>query len=254
MHKKIALFIILSVHILFQNISTAETITLAADPWCPYNCAPDSKLKGYAMEIAELAFSPHNIKIEYVILPWSRAIRSVLEGRNDGVIGVDKIEAPELIFPAQKIGKPKLVFYTNKTSTWKYTGISSLQDISIGIIQDYSYGKFDEIFANEIDENRLQKVSSVNGLAQNIEKLKNNRIDTLIAESNVFNFFIYKNNISQSFREAGVASIDENYIAFSPKNPKAKIYANILSQKIEQLRKTGQLAKILKKYNLQDWH
>lgn len=240
---------------LFHSSIMAESITITADPWCPYNCAQGSSLKGYLVEITELAFSKHNINVKYVILPWSRAIRSVFEGRNDAAIGVNKQEAPQLIFPTEEMGISKFVFYTKPTSNWQYTDITSLKDNSVGIIQDYSYGIFDKIIvaASKKEASKIQAVRSVNGLKQNIEKLQNNRIDVLVAESSVFNLYLLENNLQNDFRHAGIVSTDKIYIAFSPKNPKAEIYAQILSQELQELRATGQLIQILKKYNLQDW-
>jgi polar amino acid transport system substrate-binding protein len=43
------------------------------------------------------------------------------------------------------------------------------------------------------------------------------------------------------------------YIAFSPGNPKSQEYAQILSKGIQQLRASGELATILKKYGMSDW-
>jgi polar amino acid transport system substrate-binding protein len=43
------------------------------------------------------------------------------------------------------------------------------------------------------------------------------------------------------------------FIAFSPKEPKAKIYANILAKETKEMRKSGELKKILATYNLTDW-
>jgi len=50
-------------------------------------------------------------------------------------------------------------------------------------------------------------------------------------------------------------SLDESklYIAFSPKNPKSKEYAKLITDGIEQMRLSGELSQILAKYKLTDW-
>jgi len=246
---------LLIINVLFHNICAAENITLVADPWCPYNCAQDSPYKGYLIEIAELAFSKHNIDVEYVIQPWPRAIQGVLQGKNDALLGVSKNEVPQLIFPRQELGVAKHVFITKNDSTWQYSNLASLNEISIGVIKGYSYGEFDQFYITKakIKTGKVQPVGSIKGLSQNIKKLQRNRIDALIEDSNVFNFFLLENNISNNFREAGAADKENIYIAFSPVNPKAEVYAQILSQELDEMRANGQLNKILKKYNLQDW-
>jgi polar amino acid transport system substrate-binding protein len=52
---------------------------------------------------------------------------------------------------------------------------------------------------------------------------------------------------------AGCISPVKLYVAFSPHNPNSKVYAEILSKKMIDLRKSGKLAKILAPYGLKDW-
>ncbi|WP_158088355.1 substrate-binding periplasmic protein [Colwellia chukchiensis] len=234
----------------------AETITLVADPWCPYNCAKQSQYQGYLLEIAEQAFAKHNIKLDYVVLPWSRAINDVLLGKKTGLLGVTKNEVPELIFPNQALGVATHVFITLKEATWQYTGLKSLAEISFGVIKGYSYGDLAQRYITKanIANGKVQPVSSINGLKQNIEKLSRGRIQALIADRNVFDFFLLENNIANNFRIAGILTKEEIYIAFSPQLANAKRYAKLLSQELDNMRANGQLQRILQKYNLQDWH
>lgn len=188
-------------------------------------------------------------------MPWSRAIEWVLAGKSDGIIGVGKKEVPQLVFPTQELGIANHAFFTKKDSNWQYSGITSLHDIALGVIQDYSYGELDNLYLNNpnIKTKNIHVVGSVNGLKQNIGKLERNRIDALIEDENVFNFFLQENQIKNNFRESGVGSTENIYIAFSPVKPKAQKYAQLLSQELKKMRANGQLNKILKKYNLQDW-
>ena len=43
------------------------------------------------------------------------------------------------------------------------------------------------------------------------------------------------------------------YLAFSPKNPKSKSYARLISKGIIEMRASGDLQKILDKYGMRDW-
>ncbi len=52
----------------------AETLLIVADPWCPYNCAPDSTKPGMIVEIVKKAFERHGISVTYETLPWTRAV------------------------------------------------------------------------------------------------------------------------------------------------------------------------------------
>jgi polar amino acid transport system substrate-binding protein len=46
---------------------------------------------------------------------------------------------------------------------------------------------------------------------------------------------------------------EELYIACTPADPRGKRYADMFSVGIANLRKSGELATILDKYNLSDW-
>lgn len=191
-----------------------------------------------------------------MVIPWSRAILRVLEGKSDGLVGVGKEEVPELIFPTEELGIANHAFFTLDDSDWQYLGVKALDEVVLGVIQSYSYGELDKLYITnpKISKGKIQAVSSVNGLRQNVGKLKLKRIDALIEDRNVFNFFLQENNIQNNFREAGIAYKEHIYIAFSPLNPNAERYAQLLSHELEIMRLNGQLSKILNKYNLKDWH
>ena len=54
---------------------TAKTITLAADEWCPYNCAEEDKAKpGYMIEIAQAILGKAGYTVEYKTMAFQRAI------------------------------------------------------------------------------------------------------------------------------------------------------------------------------------
>jgi polar amino acid transport system substrate-binding protein len=133
--------------------------------------------------------------------------------------------------------------------------LASLEEISLGVIRDYSYGNLYETYIepNKADGKRIQMVSGAVGLMQNIKKLLAGRIDALIEDRAVFQNFLYQANIPDQFTEAGVAYEEDVYIAFSPSHPHATKYAGILSSAVAELRASGKLATILRKYGLNDW-
>ncbi|MCP4722513.1 MAG: amino acid ABC transporter substrate-binding protein, partial [Desulfobacteraceae bacterium] len=91
-------------------------------------------------------------------------------------------------------------------------------------------------------------------LKKNILKLKAKRIDVLIEAKAVFDHTVKAMGMADLFRPAGSdGEADPVYIAFSPKHPKSKEYAKMLSDGIEELRQSGELAKILAKYGQADW-
>lgn len=256
--KKISLFIImLVVFTVFQTSSEtcADVITLVADEWCPYNCVPNTDTPGFMIEIAKYAFERLGHTIHYTLIPWTRAIRGTREGHYDGIVGTGRKETHDFVFPEHELGFAVHIFYVKQGAAWKYTGLGSLEQISLGVIRDYSYGNLYETYIkpNKADENRIQMVSGNTGLIRNIKKLLAGRIDALVEDRAVFQYFLYQTKTPDRFAEAGVAYEEKVYIAFSPDHPHAQRYAKILSDAIVELRTSGKLDTILGKYGLRDW-
>ncbi len=237
----------------------AETITMAADSWCPYNCEPESANPGYIVEVARKAFAKHDIKVEYQILPWPRAIKETSEGKHNAIIGASRNDAPDFIFPSIEQAFMRNAFYVKKGSNWRYSGIKSLDSVSLGLIRDYAYGTtLDEyIKANQNNMKRIQLASGDNALDANIKKLLAGRVGAIVEAEAVMTYKMHEQpGLKETLDFAGSveASIEDNlYIAFSPVIKDSQRYADILSQEMIKMRESGELTAILKSYGLQDW-
>jgi len=249
---------ILSVPLLLPSTPFADTILLKSDLWCPYNCAPDARLPGYAVEITKRILEKAGHTLTYENTPWSRALKLVKDGDSSAIIGVTRNEAPELIFPEQEIGISVIHFFKRKGTPWRYSGIASLKDVNVGIMADYEYGaELDAYFEKHKGTHRVQVIRSKRPLVLNIKKLLGGRIDVIPEDKAVFIETAHSMGVLDSIEDAGVdpitskATFDESlvYIAFSPKNPKSKEYARLISEGIEQLRASGELGTILAKYD-----
>ncbi len=231
-----------------------KNIVIAADEWCPYNCIPGSDKPGYMVEIAREAFdleSSGKYLVSYKKLPWTRAIKMAQKGLIAGIIGAIESEAEGLHVPVEEQGRMYAKFFSAKGSNWQYRTINSLdeKDIILGAISGYDY---DEKIANYI-EGHPSKVYLSHGdtaLPELIRVLYHSRIQVLIEDEAVFWYNVSKLGFeSDDFRVAGTTSEPQKlFIAFGNKK-----HAQILSDGVKQLRKSGRLQEILKKYNLVDW-
>lgn len=233
----------------------AETITIVADEWCPYNCAPGSDKPGYMIEIAQKVLGEAGHTIEYSNMPWSRAIEESRRGRFTAIVGAARDDAPDFVYPDQPLGISGSVFAVKKGADWKYTGTDSLAAVSVGVIQDYSYSEeFDAYSATHAkDSKRIQVATGENALSTNIRKLDAGRIGALLEDKAVFEYQLAQEGKIGAFDFAGGLEEAEIFIAFSPAIPAAKDYAKLLGEGIANLRASGELAKILERYGLKDW-
>jgi polar amino acid transport system substrate-binding protein len=236
----------------------ADTIVLGADHWCPINCEPKSDKPGYMVEIAKTVLEKAGHKVEYKVLPWTRAIEEARRGSINGIIGGYTTDAPDFVFPANELGLLGSDIYVLKTNPWVYNGLESLGEISLGTVKDYAYGGEMEnyIKQNQANSKRIQMADGDNALQTNLRKLTAGRVDAIIESDAVFWYNAAQMNLTDKVKAAGIVVEPEKlYIGFAPEsvNPKSKEYAKLLSDGMENLRQSGELQKILAKYSLQDW-
>ncbi|UTF58642.1 ABC transporter substrate-binding protein [Gilvimarinus sp. DA14] len=236
----------------------AQSITLVADYWCPYNCEPGSEAPGFMIEIAEGAFAAHGVKVDYRVMPWLRALHAVQKGALDGVIGASKIEAPGFVFPAMAQGRMRNGFWVAAPNPWTYSGVESLQNVRLGVIGGYSYGE--EIEAYIQDPANAAQVTVLSGedpLLRGASMLLRNRLDVLLEDEQVMRHWMAEHNFQSRFSLAGSARnsdiFSQVYVAFSPAGEKSAIYAQWLTDYMEKARRSGELAAILQKYGISDW-
>ncbi|MGE5515413.1 MAG: substrate-binding periplasmic protein [Bacteroidota bacterium] len=233
----------------------ADVITLRADEFCPYNCAEGADKPGYGIEVAKEIFSKAGHTVDYKTMAWARALEDGRKGAINAVIGADKVEAADFVFPAQSIAVIDNTFVVKKGSAWKYAGPASLDKIKVGAIQGYSYsGEVGDYFtANAKNTARVDMVGGDNALEMNLKKLVAGRVDATVDAKPVLAYKLMKMNLADKVEFAGSADPSEIYIAFSPANPKSKEYAAILDKGLAEMRASGRLKQILSAYGVTDW-
>ncbi len=250
--KKITLVLICLMMLTALNIFS-DVITIAADEWMPYNGVPKSDKPGYGIELAEMIFKEAGHTVKYEVIPWNRAVQTTRNGQYTAVIGAFKEDAPDFIYPDVEFGYSINEFFVKVDSKWQYSGLNSLDNKKIGLIKDYSYGdELDEYFSK--NSKNVDFVFGSNPLEMNIKKLVSGRIDVFVEDRNVAAQKIAEINLTEKVKSAGSPSQGNKiYIAFSPKNPKSKEYAEILTKGIKKMEENGELKKLLTKYKLKYW-
>ena len=245
--------------IFMVNNASGDQIILVADEWCPYNCNPQSKDKGYMVDLATQILGESGHTVKYMAINWSRSIIKSREGEYNGIIGASKAEAPDFIFPNEHLGIANNHFWVKKGDPWRFKGIKSLKNRWLGVIQHYDYGKElgDYIKKNE-GKFAVQIRAGDDALDILIRKLAHGRINTLNEDKNVFMYKIKMLKQTNMFEDAGhdLTPVEANYIyvAFSPFFlKKSTKYAKILNEGLIKYRKNGKLQKILSTYGLTDW-
>ncbi|MBI3897483.1 MAG: transporter substrate-binding domain-containing protein [Gammaproteobacteria bacterium] len=238
--------------------AASDTITLRADVWCPYNCEPESDNPGYMIELAKLAFEKAGHKVSYRQRDWKEAIADSRAGKYTGIVGASRPDAPDFVFPEESLGRSRSCFFTNPNDSWSYSGPASITaNMKVATISGYAYGaEIDGLIAKfpERFKTMTGQEGKENPLAANIIRLWDRKVNALVDDRNVVLNTLGGIKAIGKLREAGCAQENsEVYIAFSPKHPKAKEYAQLLSNAVTQARQNGTLKAILAKYGLTDW-
>ena len=234
----------------------AETITITGDEWCPYNCKESDINQGFMVDIARSIFEKNGDALVYhVSSSWESAIKQTRENKSNAIIAAIPDEAKDFIFPQNSQGISTDSFFVRKGETWRYHGIKSLKEVTIGVMKGYSYTpEIDEYIQQNKNNSKLVQVISGNrAIYQNAKKILYKTIDVIIEDPYVLNYYFSLKKSTIPFNIVGNTGISNIYIAFSPNNINSKKYAQILSKGMINLRKSGELEKILNKYGLKDW-
>jgi len=233
------------------TVNADSEIRLGAAERCPYVCANNPINQGVLIDIIKSIFEKENINVKIVYLPMVRAIDFIKSKKLDGIIGILQRNAPELIFPHESIGQVRFLLYTK--DDWIYTGLNSLKSRRIGVESGNSYGIFDSyIHRYAGDEKFIFQIYGSKITKRLIQLLQSNRINLFLEDKNIFDFYKKELN-AEKLNEAGSIPPDNLYVGFSPGNKNAQKLAEIFTKGIADIRKTGELDKILVNYGMSDW-
>lgn len=234
------------------SIVAAGTITLRADPWCPYNCRPDSDRPGYLIELARAVFEPLGYRIDYRTMGWRRTIEAVRAGEIDGAVGAGFEDAPDLLFADEPAGIAIPVIAVRRGEGFTFTGPDSLGDRVIGAILGYEFGGPLEpwLRRHARDPSRIQWVSGVDGAVQNLKKLLAGRVDGVLDDRAVIAHYAAASGVRERIELVELGVQQPIGIAFTAAKPEGRFYAQVFGDGLRRLRASGELAEILNRYGL----
>ncbi|NRB38508.1 MAG: transporter substrate-binding domain-containing protein [Pseudomonadales bacterium] len=236
--------------------AVADTISLRADSWYPYNATPGANKAGYMIDIATQAWKEAGHKIDYQLMDWDASLANTQSGEIDCVVGVLKSEAPNLIFPKQNMGLSDIAFFAKSFKyNWKFNGVSSFKNMSIGVVEDYNYSDDIDVYVAKNSKTDMVHVAKgEHPLSDLINLLEQGKIDLVLENPAVFKGQARKMKSRLKFEKMdSLGDAESIYIACSAKNKHSKDYVRLIDKKLKSLRKTNQLKPLLRRYGLRDW-
>ncbi len=239
-----------------------NTLIFVSDPYPPYVIDGEFD-KGYVTDMTLLIFKKAGLKAEYQNVPFSRALAGLENGTYTGLLAVSP-GRENFVYPDNSMGDAKNDFFIRKDFNWKWDGLASFNNVIFGAIADYEINE--EIIdpyinANKENLKRVQLVFGSNALKSNILKLVNSRIDVIFDDELVVIYTAREIGVADKIK---IAEVDKKVsgsslfepskmcVGFNLNNPKATEYAQILSNGIAEIKKTGEFKQILMKYGLEE--
>lgn len=256
MHLTSRLLVIPAILLGLAQPLRADIIEVRADYWMPYTGDPAAERPGYIVELLRAAFP--NDTINYKIGPWAQACADLAEGKIDAILGATPNDSPGAVLPEQAIGSDRTIFYIKKGTAWRYKGVESLKSIRLAAAAGYAYdmdGTFDS-YLKHATVPAVQFGTGAAPLEANIAKLRKAEVDAVVENASVMLWTLKQLRVpTGEIHSAGALAKEGGplYVAFTAKKPISTARAEQLSATVAKLRKSGELAKLLALYDLDDW-
>lgn len=230
-------------------------LVIAGDYWCPYNCKPNSDKPGFLVDIFRRAMRIYDVDVEYIMMPWSKALDELDKGNIDGIIGINNIKDKNLIASKLPLEYSVTKAFTKKDSEWVYDGPESLRGKRLGIIMDYTA---DDSINNYIGVNYTINPGEFvveygkNAVIESIANILDNKSDVYIEDERVVKYYLHTTGFGKDIRDAGAISSKPLpiYIAFVANIPNVQRYIQYFEKGLASLKATGEYDELRLRYNM----
>ena len=236
----------------------AETITIRADEWLPYNGPSTLRPAGYMIDLAMRIAKDHGHTIDYRHLPWDDALAAVKKGEFDCVVGANEEEAEGMVLPGLSWGSSQSVAYTLEGSKQVIGSIEAIKAKRLIYIPGYSYGEELDPWIEQNAGNPAVVVPVTSGgraAMSAISKLVAKLGDVFVEDRNVIAHNLKQLDMVGRLKAQVV--VDEEptpiFIACTKANLRGAQFTSMFEEGTRQLRASGELGKILEPYGLTDW-
>lgn len=224
----------------------AATITAAQDPWAPF-VQKDKSNPGVSVEILMEAFKTQGHQVDFKIMPWTRALNEVKEGRVDVLVATwYTTERTAFLKYSDPYLENSLKFIKRRGDDFEYNGMESLTGKTVGIIRNYGYG--DEF----LGASNFKKPEA-NDLVSNAKKLMAKRIDLtledeLVAKSTLSGAGM---NLADFDFTSNALSVNPLHVTSGLANPNSAMYIEAFNKGLAEIKSNGTFDSILAKYGIE---
>jgi polar amino acid transport system substrate-binding protein len=240
-----------------------KLIRVRADIWSPYNCDPLSSLrKGSMIDILKLALEPAGYKVHYDVMSWEESLQAGRDGEIEAVVGLNAADSEGFVRPAELQGAGVTCFYGKKDGVLDKAGIEiktmdQLKTLRLIVPQGYTFSPLlqEYVDKNKDDSKKAIWVESSWPLIDIYKAVLKGQAEMFPENESVLNSLLKSLGIrgGGQVKSLGCTEGESLYVGFSKKHAKASELADLVSKKMKELRKSGELERLLAKYGQTDW-
>lgn len=231
-------------------LSKPEKVVLSEDPWPPYIIGVEGRAPtgGIAIEILQRVFDNLGVNLEMNLYPWTRSLRLVKQGQEDGHILLVSSKAwDEYMRYSIPFIDDRFLLWTRKSDgpRVEWQSFAELKPYTIAITNNYSYGSD---FEQAIAEHGLKILGSESD-ELNFKLLLGRRFDAFVCLESVA-MALFKTN--PQFKGKFVAASKPIAqlaltMSFAKNSPAVKLLPQI-NQQLEAMKASGEIEQIINKY------
>jgi polar amino acid transport system substrate-binding protein len=246
--RKSLLAIMLIMCVAFLGAEEKPIILVTFD-YPPFMFIENKQAKGINVEIVDEIFkridAPHEIDFYTV----TRCLKMIENYEADGMFSLKKTKEREktMTFTSIPIVVQDYVFFKKKNTNFNFDGsIDSIKNLSIGVVQDTSYGpKFNE----NVKNGALKKIDSAISFELVMKKLMGDRTDIAIFSRVIGEALIKKMGYEGEIIQTGPPiEIVSSYFAFS-NNSKNAVLVKLFDAELVKMKNDGTLKSIINYYD-----
>jgi polar amino acid transport system substrate-binding protein len=250
----LALFMMAAAPISAQaQAAPASTVTIAAeDDWAPYSSssgnlnapAAQDQPEGFAVDLVRAAFAVKGIKVEFLLVPFTRCMRYAETGRAAGCFNATITADNETLFHwhAPPMFEEELSIFARADASGEARSLSDLKGRTVGYTNGYTYPS---AFMQDASIRKFGASSD----QYLLRMLISGRVDYILLNRTPGDLRI---NASAEFagkaKRVGRLSLDSFWVAFSKTHPDGQRMAELFGQGLSELRRNGSYQRMLNEF------
>lgn len=236
-----------------NNFPCTKTLKIGWEQWEPFHMKINGKLVGMEIELMNAIVEETGCKVEFVEIPWARALISLQQGELDLLMAASKnADREEKYKFTNTYVTNSYVLFVRKGESIKYPFVHFKElmnrKIKIGILRGNVYGKEIDPFIKDPANKNIFYINSLDSL--NYQMINANRVDAAIADLYSGTHVIKSLGLNNKLETHPnvISEPDPCHYMFNKSTPDAIIQA--FDKALNKFKVNGKLKEIQSKYLL----